>query len=148
MLFPWRDIKSTLWVLEPNKFTLISVTICTSSDEVFAAVSIQVDPISHVIEEVFLGWSNLNLGSGMGDIIIRNTEHINSSVCLTRWDKTIWDMDSPLSKDIAGYNLNVIWPCKVVSKLVRFQVGCIITSDSIFDVWDNINISFVHCTKG
>jgi len=137
-------VKAFLGVFEPEKLSITCFSIGTSSDEILAAISIEINPVSHVIE-VFdlvnlLGDSN-SLNS-LGKIFGVHANDVHATVTFAWNEETIGHKDSALTENIKGDGLDVVWPFKVGGiKLDSLEIVCATGNNGVFDTFDHVDVA-------
>lgn len=140
---PWLcGVKAFSGVFEPDKLSLSCDSIGTSSDKILAAISIEVNPVSHVIEVVNTGnlLGDSNRLYSLGKVFGVHANDVHATVLMAWNEETIGHEDSSLTEDIKVNGLDVVGPLKVGGiKLDSLEIVCATVDNGVFDTFDHVD---------
>ena len=134
--------QTLLGVLEPDELTTFQLGVRACSKEIFSAITVHVEPLTHMVEVTALLGTDLESTSGLGNISFVNSHDVNTTIVLTGYKETIGNDNCILSKNIMRDNFDVVGPFEVGGvKLNRLKSGNIASLDSFSDTRYNIDVT-------
>jgi len=148
VLSPVFGLKTTFGVFEPEEFTLTSLGVGASSKEILAAITVKINPETHVMEVALLLGESVSV-EGVGLIIGIDLNNVNTTVALAWDEETIGNDDGTLAREhIGGNNLDFVGPFKARSvELENVSIFNIVVLDVVSDIGNNINVTTAQSTE-
>ena len=142
-------VEATLGVLEPEELTFASFHVRASSDEILTSISVEIDPVAHMIEVVVLLGSDLFGLNSLGEIVGVHADDVNATVFLGGHEETVRDDDGALTEDILGDDLDVVGPLE--ARGIQFhglELGGVTGDDGVLDARNHVDGTRAHGTEG
>lgn len=108
-------VETSLGVFQPEELTLSGLGIGACSDEILAAITIEIDPEAHVIEIACLLLGNLDSLNSPGQVSSVHTDDVDSTVLLAWYKETVGNDNGTLAEDVLGHGLDVVGPFELGS---------------------------------
>jgi hypothetical protein len=108
MLGPGELVETLCGMLEPNELTLASLSVGTGCQEVFATITIDVDPLTGVIEESTLEGRDLVVDP----LAVLIYEDIDTAIALAGREETIRNNDrlDSRAENVLRHSSYAVWP--------------------------------------
>lgn len=139
----YSGIETLGGMLEPKEFTLASLGVGASSDKVLTSISVEVDPVAHVIEVTLLVGVNLDGRVHSGEVSLVHAHHVEATIVVAWHKEAVGHHDGTLAEDIIGDDLDIVGPheLEVMLQLLGIELANITINDGFFDVRDNEDLT-------
>lgn len=150
VLSPLRSAVQTFsWVLEPDQLTLTGRRVALSREEVLPAVSIEIQPESHVVIVTISVVSHGHSLHSFCDVRGIHDHKVDASVSLSGWDEAIGYDNDALVEDILRDCFGEVWPREIWGvELDRGQRREVLGNNGLLDVWDHVQMAGAEGAEG
>ena len=129
-------------MLKPEELALTFLSVGSGSDEVLATITIKVYPVTHMVEIVFLVLGDLDGFDGLCDVVRIHADDVNVTILLSWHKEAVWDLDGALTKDVIGYDLDVVGPLEAWGvKKGRLEITHIAIHNSVLNVTNDVDFA-------
>jgi len=151
VLGPSSAGKALLGVLEPNEFTTTDGSVGAGSKEIESAVTVEVKPLTHMVEVSIKFSADLGNEFSLGDIVIGHSHNVKTTVGVAGDQETIGHDDCSEAKDLLRDDLDIVGPLELETvsiKLDGFKSADISGLDSLGNVGHNVDGAITESLEG